>query len=90
MSYELAIIALGILTLAVLGVEIMYTYMSQGFRYGFSANRPAVEVTPFGQRLKNSYQNQIECVAYGLPILTTAALLLNSEPLGQAAQPLCS
>lgn len=38
MSYELAIIALGILTLAVLGVEIMYTYMSQGFRYGFSAN----------------------------------------------------
>jgi uncharacterized MAPEG superfamily protein len=74
MTFEVALAWFGFLTLMILGFEIMYTYATQGFGFGFSANRPMVEVSPFGQRLKNVYSNQVEAAAYGVPILAAAAL----------------
>jgi uncharacterized MAPEG superfamily protein len=85
MTYETALLTFGLITLAVLGTEIMFTYATKGFGFGFSSNRPNTEFSPFAKRLKNSYQNQVECAAYAVPILLAAALLLTDSTSGGIA-----
>lgn len=74
MSFTTALVAFGGITLAMLGLEIMYTYATQGFSYGFSSNRAAVEQSAFALRIKRAYQNQVESAAYGVPVLAAAAV----------------
>lgn len=74
MSFISALIIFGIITLLMLGLEIMTTYITQGFGFGFSANRETVEKPPLALRIQRAYANQIESAAYGVPILAAAAL----------------
>lgn len=74
MSFVTALIAFGIVTLLMLGLEIMTTYATQGFTFGFSANRADVERPPLALRIQRAYQNQVESAAYGVPILAAAAI----------------
>jgi uncharacterized MAPEG superfamily protein len=74
MSFNIALVAFGGVTLAMLGLEIMFTYATQGFGYGFSANRVVVERSPFALRIQRAYQNQIESAAYGVPVLAAGAV----------------
>ncbi len=55
------------------GLEIMTTYATQGFTFGFSSNWKFVERPPFALRVARAYQYQVESAAYGAPVLTTAA-----------------
>lgn len=70
-----ALILFGFLTLMLIGMEIFYTYGTQGFLYGFSANRGPVERSPLALRIQRTYQNQVEAAAYAVPILAAAAVL---------------
>lgn len=74
MSFISALTIFGVITLLMLGLEIMTTYISQGFGFGFSANRAVVEKSAWALRIQRAYQNQIESAAYGVPILAAAAL----------------
>ncbi|PCJ10662.1 MAG: hypothetical protein COB16_01355 [Rhodobacteraceae bacterium] len=74
MSVITALVLFGLLTLILLGTEIMFTYATQGVAYGFSANRGPVERSPLGLRIQRAYQNQVESAAYGVPILAAAAI----------------
>ncbi len=74
MTFITALIAFGIITLLMLGLEIMTTYATQGFGFGFSSNRKTVERPPLALRIARAYQNQIESAAYGVPILAAAAI----------------
>ncbi|MEK6217265.1 MAG: MAPEG family protein [Boseongicola sp.] len=81
-----ALAAYTLITIAILGSEITYTYANQGFGYGFSSNRSTPELSPFGQRLKRSLQNHVESAAYVVPALAGAALLgLEGSGVGVAA-----
>lgn len=85
MSYEVALLSFGLLSFALVGTEIMFTYATQGFRFGFSANRPNVEFSPFAIRLKKSYQNQVECASYAVPILLAAMFLQVDSAVAETA-----
>jgi uncharacterized MAPEG superfamily protein len=74
MSFETAIAIYALITLILLGNEIMFTYATQGFAFGFSSNRPAIEKSPLGLRIERSYRNQAESAAYILPALVLGAL----------------
>ncbi|WP_299616009.1 MAPEG family protein [uncultured Tateyamaria sp.] len=74
MSFETALIAFGIITLLAVGLEIMFTYATQGFAYGFSSNRPPVQKSPLGLRIQRAYQNQVESAAYIVPLLVAGHL----------------
>ncbi len=74
MTFITALIAFGIITLLMLGLEIMTTYATQGFDFGFSSNRKIVKRPPLALRISRAYQNQIESAAYGVPILAAAAI----------------
>ena len=74
MSLITALILFGLLTLVLVGVEIMYTYATQGFGYGFSANRGESKRSALGLRIQRTYQNQVESTAYAVPILAAAAV----------------
>lgn len=74
MTFTTALIAFGIITLLMLGLEIMTTYATQGFGFGFSSNRNIVERPALALRIARAYQNQIESAAYGVPILAAAAV----------------
>ena len=67
MTFVTALVLYGLLTLVLLGNEIFYTYATQGFGYGFSANRGPVERSPLALRIQRAYQNQVESAAYGVP-----------------------
>lgn len=75
MSLESALVWFGVITFIVIAVEIMYTYATQGFGFGFSSNRPTVEKSPLGLRIERVYRNQVEASAYVVPILGGAALM---------------
>ena len=64
----------GLTALTLVAIEIMYTYATQGFGFGFSSNRPAVELSPFGIRMKRTLQNHIESAGYIIPALLVAHL----------------
>lgn len=68
------------ITFFVITTEIMYTYATQGFGYGFSSNRPAVEKSDFGKRVERTYKNQIESAAYIVPVLAAGAFLNFDNP----------
>ena len=70
-----ALIVFALITMAAITVEILYTYATQGFGFGFSSNRPVVEKSPLGLRVQRAYQNQAESASYIVPILAAAALL---------------
>jgi len=74
MTFITALVLFALLTLILLGNEIFYTYATQGFGYGFSANRGPVERSPLALRIQRAYQNQIEAAAYGVPVLAAAAV----------------
>ncbi len=75
MTFTAALIAFGLLTMVMLMIEIFFTYATQGFGYGFSANRnTALDYSPLALRIKRAYQNQIESAAYGVPVLAAAAI----------------
>ena len=73
MSFITALILYGLLTLVLIGNEIFYTYATQGFGFGFSANRKVVEKSPLGLRIQRTYQNQVESAAYAVPVLAAGA-----------------
>ncbi len=76
MTYTTTLILFSVLTLIMLTVEIMTTYATQGFGFGFSSNRATdVKVPPLALRIKRAYQNQIESAAYGVPVLAVAAIV---------------
>ncbi|MDE2596445.1 MAG: MAPEG family protein [Sphingomonadales bacterium] len=64
----------GLITITLVAIEIMYTYATQGFGFGFSSNRPVVELSPFGTRMKRTLQNHIESAGYIVPALAVAHL----------------
>lgn len=72
MSPTTALACFGLLTLALVATEIMYTYATQGFGFGFSSNRPQVELSAFGVRMKRTLQNHVESAAYIVPALASA------------------
>ncbi len=76
MEYTTALFFIGLITFALLFVEINFMYATQGFGYGWSSNRGATkaEFSPLAQRIKNAYNNQVESAAYSVPIFATAAL----------------
>ena len=75
MPFTTALVLFALITLVMLGIEIMTTYATQGFGFGFSSNRNAnVESSPLALRIKRAYQNQVESAAYGVPVLAAAAI----------------
>lgn len=85
MPITLALVLFGALTLFALTFEVLYTYATQGFGFGFSSNRPPVERTPFGKRVARAYINQTEAASYIVPILAAAAFVDLSSHLAQYA-----
>ena len=81
MSFVSALIAFAIITLFALALEIMFTYATQGFAYGFSSNRPAVQKSPLGLRIQRAYQNQAESAAYIVPLLVAGHFLGLAGPV---------
>ncbi|MEH6545921.1 MAG: MAPEG family protein [Sneathiella sp.] len=75
MSLIFALSLYGLLTLLLLGNEIFFTYATQGFGYGFSANRASVERSALALRIQRTYQNQIESAAYVVPVLAAGAVI---------------
>lgn len=75
MSPEVALAWFGLITFATIGFEIMFTYATQGFGFGFSANRATVEKSGFALRVERIYRNQVESAAYIVPALGGAALI---------------
>ena len=75
MDFTTAILCIGLISIIMLVIEVNYTYASQGTAYGWSANRPSVEISPLGQRIKNAYSNQVESISYTLPALAGGAIM---------------
>jgi uncharacterized MAPEG superfamily protein len=85
MLFTTALAALAFLTIALVGMDIMYTYYRKGFAFGFSSNRAPYDPDPFGLRIKRTLQNQVESSAYTIPVLAGAALMGLDAPGLQAA-----
>lgn len=75
MTFTTALLAFGLLSLMLAGIEIMFTYATLGFAHGFSANRANVEKSELGKRISNAYSNNAEAAAYGVPVLAAAAIV---------------
>jgi uncharacterized MAPEG superfamily protein len=75
MAFTAALILFGLLTVVMLMIEVMTTYATQGFGYGFSSNRSTnTERPPMALRIQRAYQNQVESAVYGVPVLAAAAI----------------
>jgi uncharacterized MAPEG superfamily protein len=70
-----ALAAFALTSIAMIGFEIMYTYATQGFGFGFSANRPKVVLSPFAIRVKRALRNQTESAMYIVPLIVAVHLL---------------
>ena len=75
MDFTTAILCIGLISIIMLVIEVNYTYASQGTAHGWSVNRPSVEISPLGQRIKNAYSNQVESISYTLPALAGGAIM---------------
>ena len=73
MAVEQALLWFGVLTLVMLSIEVNTTYVTKGFGFGFSSNRPAAEKTGLPLRISRAYVNQVESAAYIVPVLAAAA-----------------
>jgi uncharacterized MAPEG superfamily protein len=80
MTYTTALLCFGLISLILIATEIMFTYATLGFGYGFSSNRPTVTKSPLGLRIERSYRNQVESASYILPALVAGALLGGQTP----------
>lgn len=80
-----ALVSLGLLTFLALGIEICFTYGTQGLGYGFSSNRPEVSFTLLARRISRVYGNQVEASSYMVPVLAAAALVGLDSPTAQTA-----
>lgn len=86
MTFTFALASFAILTLLLLGTQIMFTYATQGFGYGFSSNRdPNVTYSPLAVRISNTYKNQVEAASYVVPVLGLAAIIGLQDPTAQTA-----
>lgn len=85
MTPTIALMVFALITMAAIMVEILYTYATQGFGFGFSSNRPMVEKTPLGLRIERAYRNQTESAAYIVPVLAAAAVTGLNTPAAQTA-----
>lgn len=85
MALTTALIWFGVITLITLATEIMFTYATKGFGFGFSSNRPVVEKSPLGLRIERVYRNQVESAAYIVPILGGGAVMGVNSPAIQIA-----
>ena len=75
MAFTTALILFGLLTVVMLMIEVMTTYATQGFGYGFSSNRSTnTDRPPMALRIQRAYQNQVESAVYGVPVLAAAAI----------------
>lgn len=76
MEFTTAIFALGAISIVMLLIEVNFTYATQGFVYGWAANRdPSVEFSPLARRIKQAYQNQVDSISYTVPLLAAAAFI---------------
>ncbi|MFT4717471.1 MAG: putative MAPEG superfamily protein [Paracoccaceae bacterium] len=77
MEYTTALYCIGLMTFVMLFVEVNFMYATQGFAYGWSANRDkaSAKFSPLAQRIKNAYGNQVESAAYSVPVFAAAAIL---------------
>jgi len=83
MSFEAALIAFGLITLLAVRIEIMFTYATQGFAYGFSSNWPDAHKSRLGLRIQRAYQNQIESAAYIVPLLIAGHVTGLTGPMAE-------
>ncbi len=74
MEFTTALFSLGLITVLMLNVEVLYTYATQGLGFGMASNRPKAEFSALAQRIKNAYGNQVESMTYTMPVLAAAAL----------------
>ncbi len=75
MEYTTALYAIGLITIALLFVEVNFTYATQGIAFGWSSNRnPDAEFSPLALRIRNAYNNQVQSAAYSVPVFAAAAL----------------
>lgn len=76
MEYTTALYLIGLITFLLLLVEINYMYATQGFAYGWSANRnkDTTSFSALSKRISNAYNNQVESAAYSVPVFAVAAL----------------
>lgn len=70
-----ALVLYGLLAVVLISVEILFTYATRGFGFGFSANRPEVEKSGLALRIQRTYRNHVEAGSYIVPILAAAAFL---------------
>lgn len=76
MEYTTALYSIGLITFALMFIEINFTYATQGFAFGWSSNRSTtVEYSALALRIRNAYNNQVESVTYSVPVFATAALV---------------
>lgn len=80
MTFQLAIALFGLLSILLIGTEIMYTYATQGIGFGFSSNRPIVQKTPLGLRIERTYKNHVEAASYILPAFLLGAFAGVTSP----------
>ncbi|SPF77773.1 MAPEG family protein [Pseudoprimorskyibacter insulae] len=80
MTFPIALSLYGLIALVIVGMSIMHTYATQGFAFGFSANRDARPETAFGLRITRSLQNQTESAAYAVPAMLAAYLAAPEHP----------
>jgi uncharacterized MAPEG superfamily protein len=69
MTITTALVGFALLTMTIITFEIIYTYVVRGFGFGFSSNRPQVDLSRFELRMKRILQNHTESAAYIVPTL---------------------
>lgn len=74
MSLTTALAFFTLITISMVLLEIVYTYATQGFGFGFSSNRGTPEYGALAVRIKRALQNQVESAAYIVPALAGAAI----------------
>ncbi len=75
MTFTTALICFALLTMILISIEIMFTYATQGFAFGFSSNRGTPEFSALATRMKRALQNHFESTAYVVPALAVGAFL---------------
>jgi uncharacterized MAPEG superfamily protein len=80
MSAVTGLFVFAAMSFALVSFSVLYTYASQGFGYGFSANRPQVEKSAFYRRVDRTYMNHVENAALVVPLLAAIALLGLDSP----------
>ena len=75
MNLTIALALYGVITLAVIYIDIINTYLTKGFGYGFSSNRPVEQKAGWSLRVERVTRNQGESAAYIVPALVLGIFL---------------